>query len=468
MIMAFEQNSLDILDDTIAAISTPMGEGGICIVRLSGRESLAIADRMFRGRAQPSTVPTHTIHYGRIINPDTGEPIDEVLLMVMRAPRTYTREDVVEVNCHGGFLVARRILEAALACGARLAEPGEFTKRAFLNGRIDLAQAEAVADLIRSQSEAGRRAALSQLEGRLSAQVEELRQGLIEFCSLIEVAIDFPEEDLEFADSERLLAMLDDYLGKLDELIQSSEAGRIIREGLSLVIVGKPNVGKSSLLNALLREDRAIVSPLPGTTRDTITEVLDIGGVPIRVVDTAGLRESRDPIEQEGARRAEAHLERADLVLFVLDGSGDIDQEDHRIADRLKGKRAITVVNKIDLAQRIDVQEVEKLVEAPVVRISALWMIGLNALEKAILEVIFGDGLPSTAGVLVTNVRHRQSLLGARRVLLQARETLLAGLSREFVTVDLREALDRLGEITGQTATEDILERIFSQFCIGK
>lgn len=459
---------VDMLDDTIVAISTPLGEGGISIVRLSGQQALAIADEIFQGQIRPSESPTHHVHYGRTVDPDSGEPVDEVLLTVMRAPKTYTREDVVEINCHGGLLVAKRILEIALNCGARLAEPGEFTKRAFLNGRIDLAQAEAAVDLIRSKTETGLRSALSQLNGRLSAEVERLRQDLVELCSLLEVAIDFPEEDIEFTDRERLLSMVDGSLERLEGLIKSSEAGKVIREGLAMVIVGKPNVGKSSLLNALLKEDRAIVTPLPGTTRDTVEEILDIGGIPIRVVDTAGLREPQDVIELEGNRRAETYLKGADLVLFVVDGSVEIDQEDRRIAEKVRSKKAIAVVNKIDLEQRIDGWQVGELIEAPLVKFSALKMIGLGALERAMLETIFQDGFPSTDGALVTNVRHRRALIGARNGLVRAQEALTNGLSGEFVTVDIREALDCLGEITGETTTEDILERIFSEFCIGK
>ncbi|MFQ6091525.1 MAG: tRNA uridine-5-carboxymethylaminomethyl(34) synthesis GTPase MnmE [bacterium] len=457
-----------MFEETIAAISTPPGEGGISVVRMSGRQALSIADRLFRGKVRPSQSLSHRVLHGRISAPRSGEPIDEVLLVVMRGPKTYTAEDMVEVNCHGGYLVTRGVLEAVLSCGARLAEPGEFTKRAFLNGRIDLAQAEAVLDVVRSRTPAGLRLALEQLGGGLSSAVERVRHQLVEVLSQLEVAVDFSESDIQALSRGQQISSIAEILRSVEGLIQTSDAGKILREGAKMAIVGKPNVGKSSLLNALLKEERAIVSPIPGTTRDTIEEWLNLEGLPLRIVDTAGLGGAADEIEREGGRRAEERMGQADVVLFVVDGSVPLDERDVYIAQRLNGKRHIAVINKIDLKQMMDEDRLPGLVGGPVLKISALRGLGLEALKRSIIDSVLNRPAVASEGIFVTHLRHRDALMRTGAALGRALETLERGLSEEFVAQDVREALVSVGEITGETATEEILEKIFSQFCVGK
>ncbi|UCE19055.1 MAG: tRNA uridine-5-carboxymethylaminomethyl(34) synthesis GTPase MnmE [Gemmatimonadota bacterium] len=457
-----------MFEDTIAAISTPPGEGGISIVRMSGPKALTIADGLFRGDRRPSQSPSHRILYGHVLELEAKRIIDEVLLMVMRAPRTYTAEDMVEINCHGGYLVSRNVLEVVLKCGARLAEPGEFTRRAFLNGRIDLTQAEAVLDIIRSRTGEGLRLGVEQLEGSLLRELEALRHHLVQILTQLEVAVDFSESDIQIAQRDMLITALEKILCRIGDLLQTSSSGKLIREGARLAIVGKPNVGKSSLLNALLKEDRAIVSPLPGTTQDTIEEWLDIEGLPLRVIDTAGLGTTANVIEEEGKRRTEERIYQADLVIFMLDGSIPMDERDDSIAQRLEGKKYLTVINKIDLEQRLESDGLQNSKRDLYIRISALHGQGLEELKRSILDaVLSGHSVPSE-GVVVTRLRHRDALMRAKISLEQAVKTLTDGLSEEFVAVDIRDALATLGEITGQTTSEDILNRIFSEFCVGK
>ena len=455
-------------DDTIAAISTPPGEGGISIIRVSGSQALSIADEIFHGETEPSQSPSHRILYGHIKTRETGEIIDEVLLMVMKSPKTYTAEDMIEINCHGGYFVTQSVLTEVLSCGSRLAEPGEFTKRAFLNGRIDLTQAEAVLDVIRARTAASLRLSLDHLGGRLLNEMESVKEGLVSVLAQLEMAIDFSDNEIQIMNSDQLKLTCERMLHRIGRLIETSNSGRFIRDGIKLTIVGKPNVGKSSLMNALLEEDRAIVSPAPGTTRDTIEEWLNIGGLSVQIVDTAGFGALDDEIGEEGERRATDRMERADLVLLVADGSCHLEEKDISIIRRLKSKKFITVVNKIDLEQKIDETHLRGEIRGPLVKISALKKLGLDELEKFIVDSIMdGSSIPPDS-VIITHVRHLRALQKTSDSLQRAIESLNKGLSEEFIAADIREALVHLGEITGDTTTEEVLDTIFSEFCIGK
>ncbi len=456
-------------EDTIAAISTPLGEGGIGIVRLSGPDSLSVADRIFRGKegGKPSRMPTHSLHYGYIQS--KGKPVDEVLLTVMRAPRTYTREDIVEINCHGGIVPLRKVLELTLKEGARLAAPGEFTRRAFLNGRIDLAQAEAVVEIIKAKTDLSLKVATSQLRGRLSMKVEDVRKKIRRLLVQVESVIDFSEDGVELFKEEDLRQEVEKIKIELDELLISADQGKILREGMKTVIGGKPNVGKSSLWNALLGEERAIVTPLPGTTRDALEETVNIRGFPLRLVDTAGIRKTRGRIERESVIRSRQSLEEADLTLVVLDGSEPLSGEDTDIREELKEKAALVVINKIDLSQRITLREVQKIWPGKrIVRVSAAQGLGLAGLKKAIAEIFWEGKVPSPETLLVIQARHKEALLRARKGLDAVATGLNRRLSPEFIVSDFRLVLNSLGEIGGETAPEEILEEIFSRFCIGK
>ncbi|HWP46439.1 MAG TPA: tRNA uridine-5-carboxymethylaminomethyl(34) synthesis GTPase MnmE [Candidatus Limnocylindrales bacterium] len=455
-------------EDTIAAISTPLGEGGIGVIRISGKAAIAIADALFVSPSKGKKLkdlPSHTVHYGHIYDPGTQEPVDEVLVTLMRAPKSYTREDVVEISSHGGFISLKRILDLVLKGGARLAEPGEFTKRAFLNGRIDLSQAEAVIDIIQSRTELSHKVAVRQLEGRLSQKVRAIRDTLKHLTALVEASIDFSEEDIEVISPEALDSGIGEALESIDFLIETAEEGQILREGLSLVIVGKPNVGKSSLLNVLLEEERAIVTPIPGTTRDVIEESLNLKGVPVRLLDTAGIRNTEDPVEVQGVLRSKNLLEKADLVLWVLDSSSPLTQEDRDILELVKEKKVLGVLNKIDLPSKIGEEAGQLLAGIPWVKISAKEKSGIETLKDLIFEMVVKTPVES---VWVTNIRHKNALIKAQQSLLKARESIAQRMSGEFIAVDLRAALDSLGEIIGETTTEDILTEIFSTFCIGK
>ena len=461
-------------DDTIAAVSTPPGEGGIGIVRLSGKEAISIADRIFVSPAGklPSGVRSHSVIYGFIKDPDTSEKIDEVIVTVMRAPRTYTREDVVEINCHGGMLPLRRILGSVISQGSRPAEPGEFTRRAFLNGRVDLSQAEAVIDVIKARTEQAERMAIQQLEGRLSAEITALRDCVTESCALVETYIDFPEEEVELPDSASFISSMQDILDRLSALSRSFEEGRLFREGAAMAIVGKPNVGKSSLLNTLLKKDRAIVTDLPGTTRDIIEEGLNIDGIPVRIMDTAGIREAHDLVEAEGIRRSLAAIEGADIILAVYDASRVLDRADRQIIGKVNNKKTISVINKWDISNGDFDAEDNGLNIYPTVKISALRGEGIDVLKDTIVAALLSNkAMPwqdSAADLLITNVRHKQLVDGAFASLWQARGTFEKGEPLEVTALFLREALNSLGEIIGVVTTDDILNKIFSEFCIGK
>lgn len=455
-------------DDTITAISTPLGEGGIGIVRLSGINALQIIDSLFispKGKTIPQA-KSHSIMYGEIHDAETGNVIDEVLVSVMRAPDTYTREDVVEVNCHGGMLPLRKVLESVLKKGARLAMPGEFTQRAFMNGRIDLVQAEAVIDVIRSKTDESRRIALEQLSGGLSEEITDIRDSLTGICAHIEAFLDFPEDEIEPETEETLLDRSGILYKRLDKLVGTYEDGRFYREGLSVAIVGRPNVGKSSLLNALLEKDRAIVTDVPGTTRDVIEEYLNINGLPVRIIDTAGIRESHDAPEQEGVRRSLRAIDDADLVISVFDGSTGLHEEDKEVIRRMNGKNTIMVINKSDLAVVVSDKDLSS--GYPVVRLSAKEGEGIDALKDTVTEQTLKGGREHREGVILTNMRHKVSIERARDAVRRGRERLKEHGPLEIVAIEFRDALQGLGEVVGVVTTDDILNKIFSDFCIGK
>jgi tRNA modification GTPase len=482
-------------DDTIAAIATPLGEGGLAVVRVSGARALAIADKSFlpagKHSLKPSAAPTHTIHFGKIIRHKNSlsrrmgegrsegefEIIDEVLLAVLRAPRTFTREDTVEVSCHGGILPAKLVLDTLLENGARLAEPGEFTRRAFLNGRIDLAQAEAVADLIHSRTELALAAANEQLAGKLSQRINRLRDDLMHTLAHVEAHIDFPDEDIAPDTKAQLLKRLENGIAFMDELLRTANEGQILRRGIRAAIVGRPNVGKSSLLNQLLGRDRAIVSPIAGTTRDTIEETANIRGLPVVFIDTAGFREARDEIEQEGVRRSRESLASAEFILHVLDASEPLTKSDENYLAEFAGKKRILVRNKIDLPvklvwslafTRLPGPPEGGTPNAPVVDVSCLSGQGIEALKDAIKELVWSGEIKAGMLQVMINSRHQDALNRARASARMTIDALRSGATLELAAMDLRIAVNAIGEIVGKTATEDLLDSIFSQFCIGK
>jgi tRNA modification GTPase len=457
--------------DTIAAIVTPPGEGGIGIVRLSGPGALAIGNKVFvspRGK-DITKMPTFTAHYGHIRDPETGKVIDEVILLLMLAPRSYTREDVVEIHCHGGIVPLQQVFELVVKMGARTAEPGEFTKRAFLNGRLDLAQAEAVIDIVRAKTGAGLATALGQLRGDLSQKIRSLREHLAALLAKIEASIDFPEYDLPEVTREEIRKGSENARREVGRLLASAQQGQILREGLRTVILGKPNVGKSSLLNALLRQQRALVTNIPGTTRDVIEEYINIRGIPLRIMDTAGIRRTEDLVEKLGIDQTRRFLADADLVLVVLDAGTGWTQEDEDLVPLLAEKRAIVLINKTDIGDQIDIEQVqERFPGQKVLTISVKEGWGLEELEETIWKLVFAGEVRRDQSVLVSNVRHKEALEGAGRCLTAALEAVAAGAPIDLVAIDLKEAWEYLGEITGETVGEDLIDRIFSDFCIGK
>ncbi|KPK33483.1 MAG: hypothetical protein AMK70_09440 [Nitrospira bacterium SG8_35_1] len=455
-----------VLDDTIAAISTPAGQGGIGIVRISGEEAIGIADRVFRSPSgkKLSQSPSHRILYGHVINGHREDIIDEVLVSVMKAPHTYTKEDVVEINCHGGAVPVRSVLEAVLKQGARLAEPGEFTRRAFLNGRIDLAQAEAVLDVINALTVQSQKSSLAQLRGSLSEKIETIRDETAELTAFIEAHIDFPDEEIQSIDRNDMAQRAAGIRQSLEKLITGSRYGIILREGLKTAIVGRPNVGKSSLLNSLLDHDRAIVTEMPGTTRDVIEEYLNVEGIPLKIMDTAGIRNVEDIAEKEGVRRSLQSMEDADLVLLVLDGSEELHSTDGELLDKTSGKNTVVIVNKEDLEQKLILSSSERRI----VSISAKQGTGLDKLRKEIVKTALQGQKEPLSGAVVTNVRHVRALEKALASLDSFSEEAARMTSPEFLSLELREALNAIGEIIGITTPDDILNRIFSNFCIGK
>ncbi|MEW6674519.1 MAG: tRNA uridine-5-carboxymethylaminomethyl(34) synthesis GTPase MnmE [Nitrospirota bacterium] len=460
-------------DDTIAAISTPVGEGGIGIVRLSGEDSVEIAEKIFYSPKNKflRDSKSYRVIYGFIKDPTTGEEVDEVLITVMRSPYSYTKEDVVEINCHGGMIPLRKTLELVLKEGARLAEPGEFTKRAFINGRIDLSQAEAVLDLIRSKTDESRRIAIEQLQGGLSEKITALRDRLTELCAHVEAYIDFPEDEIETASKQDMLGSMKEIIRELQALLKSYDEARFFREGLSTAIVGRPNVGKSSLLNALLKKDRAIVTEVPGTTRDVIEEYLNINGLPLRIMDTAGIRAVQDIAEKEGVRRSLQSIENADLVIAIFDSSEPFKDEDFEVMEKIKGKNAIIVINKCDLPSAFDEDTLSSCILHPasrILQISATRGDGLEELKDRIFDLCLKDWREEREGVVITNLRHKTAIENAKASLDRAMYALIENQPLEILALELRDSLDRLGEIVGAVTTEDILNRIFNDFCIGK
>ena len=458
-------------DDTIAAIATPLGEGGLAVLRLSGPQALAVAEKCFlpvgKSSSPPSVAPTHTIQFGKIVR--GGNVIDEVLLAVMRAPRTFTREDTVEISCHGGLLPAKLVLDTLLAAGARLAEPGEFTKRAFLNGRLDLAQAEAVADLIHARTELALAAANEQLAGKLSQRINRLRDDLMLTLAHVEAHLDFPDEDISPDTKRQLLQRLEDGLAFMDELLRTANEGQILRHGIRAAIIGRPNAGKSSLLNQLLGRDRAIVSPIAGTTRDTIEETANIRGLPVVFIDTAGLRDARDEIEEEGIRRSRETLAQAEFILHVLDASEPLTAADEKHLAEFAGKKRILVRNKTDLPAKLVLPAVLTAQPGTLhLELSCLSGQGVEALKDAIKSLVWAGKIEAEMLQVAINSRHQDALNRARATARLATEALLAGATLELVAMDLRIAANAVGEIVGKTTTEDLLDSIFSAFCIGK
>jgi tRNA modification GTPase len=458
-----------MFSDTIVAIATPLGEGGLAVVRISGPQAFTIANRCFsplgKKSQKPSAAASHTIQYGRIVR--AGKAVDEVLLAVLRAPRTYTCEDTVEVTCHGGILPAKLVLDTLLENGARLAEPGEFTRRAFLSGRLDLAQAEAVADLIHSRTELALAAANEQLAGKLSQRINELRDRMMETLAHVEAHIDFPDEDIAPDTREQLLKRLESGVKFMDELLRTANEGQILRRGIRAAIVGRPNVGKSSLLNQLLGRDRAIVSPIPGTTRDTIEETANIRGLPVVFIDTAGLREARDEIEQEGIRRSHETLARAEFILHVFDASEPLTGEDEKFLAEFAKKKRILVRNKVDLPVKLAQFRIPDS-EFQTVDVCCLSGQGIEALKDAIKELVWSGEIKAEMLQVMINSRHQEALNRARAATQRAIDALRQNATLELVALDLRIAVNALGEIVGKTTTEDLLDSIFSQFCIGK
>jgi len=456
-------------DDTIAAISTPIGQGGIGIVRLSGPEAVAIADRIFysKNNEKPSRAQSHKMLYGHIVDPADERVVDEVLLAIMRAPNSYTREDVVEINCHGSIVSARQILELALRQGVRIAEPGEFTKRAFLHGRIDLSQAEAVLDIINAKTEESMRIASEQLRGGLTEKLSDVREHLIEITAFVEAHIDFPEDEIETVSKKEIEKKLSDVRAEIRKLSDTFNEGRFFREGLSIAIVGRPNVGKSSLLNALLQKDRAIVTDLPGTTRDLIEDYLNINGLPIRIMDTAGIRSSEETIEQEGIRRSLQAIEHADFIVAMFDGSEPFGQEDHDLLGLIRDKNVVMVISKADLPQKIS-REHSDAEGKQCVCISAVTGEGIERLKSVIFESNLHGWKEEREGVVVTNIRHKAALDKAAESLGRAHSLLSGNNPLELFSIEMRGSLDSIGEITGTITTDEILQKIFSSFCIGK
>lgn len=458
-------------EETISAVATAVGEGGIGIIRMSGNKVSTILDKIFQGKKVKKTADlvAQKMAYGYIIDPENQKNIDEVMVVIMRSPRSYTREDVVEIHCHGGAVPLKNILALTLRYGARLAEPGEFTKRAFLNGRLDLAQAEAVIDIIRAKTDASLRMALGHLEGALSGKIRLMRDEILAMIANLEATIDFPEEDIEELAAQDVKRAVHEVLGEIDHLLATKETGRILREGLETVIIGKPNVGKSSLLNALLQEKRAIVTDVPGTTRDIIEEFVNIRGVPLKIVDTAGIRETTDVVEKIGVEKAREYISTADLILVLLDASLPLSAEDREVLALLPGRQAIILINKSDLPILLEMDEVHTYVShEQVIKISVIEGNGLSELEQRIVDMVYSGQVQEKEGAFINNLRQASLLEQAKGHLVAVIETVDQGMPPDCIVVDLRDAWDKLGEITGDTVGEDIIDQIFTKFCIGK
>lgn len=456
--------------DTIAAISTPVGEGGISIVRISGDDAIKVAQRIYQGK-NLEKVASHTINYGHIIDPDTKQEVDEVMVSVMRSPHTYTREDVIEINCHGGLLATNRILQLVLSYGARMAEPGEFTKRAFLNGRIDLSQSEAVMDLIRAKTDKSMKVALNQLDGDLSRLIRHLRKDILDVLAQVEVNIDYPEyDDVEEMTTKMLKEKATDIQQRIHSLLKTAKQGKVLREGLATAIIGRPNVGKSSLLNALLHEDKAIVTNVAGTTRDVIEEYVNVNGVPLKLIDTAGIRDTADTVEKIGVERSRKALDAADLVLLLIDNSAPLTAEDEKLLAATKDKQRIVILNKTDLPSQLDLDRLKELVgDAALIETSIVKHEGMDQLGAQISHMFFDQGIESSQNnVMVTNARHIGLLHQANDALSDVLKGIADGMPVDLVQIDMTRCWDLLGEITGDSYQDELLDQLFSQFCLGK
>ena len=456
------------MEDTIAAVATAPGEGGIGIIRISGEKSRQILNRVFQA-AHPENLKDRRMVYGHIVDPDNGAIVDEVLCVFMKGPSTYTAEDTAEINCHGGMIPLRKTLELVLRCGARIAEPGEFTKRAFLNGRLDLSQAEAVIDVIKAKTDRSFDVAMNQLEGVFSESIKSIREKLMDVLVNITVNIDYPDEDIEEITYEKLKCDLESIREDIEDLLSSASTGRILRDGLNTAIIGKPNVGKSSLMNNLLREVRAIVTEIPGTTRDTIEENISIRGIPVRLTDTAGIRETDDVIEQMGIEKSKASFNQADLIIFILDGSSELSQEDEEIMELLRGRKSIVLLNKTDLGAVVTKSDVQgRLPESVVVETSMKTGRGMDQVEEEIAAMVYGGKVSQENSLVVTSARHRDLLDKADRSVKDAIKMVEAGEALELIEIEVNSCYQDLGEIIGETVQDDVLQEVFSRFCLGK
>lgn len=455
--------------DTIAAIATAMSNSGIGIVRISGDEALEVADRIFRpkkGSRKVSDMETHTIHYGYVV--DGEEVVDEVMLLIMKAPRSYTCEDTIEIDCHGGVLVMKKILETVLKYGARPAEPGEFTKRAFLNGRIDLSQAESVIDVINAQNELALKSSVSQLQGAVLEKIKNIRAVVLHEIAFIESALDDPEHVSLDGYPEQLHGIMSDAHAKVKKLLDSSDNGKMLKEGINTAIVGKPNAGKSSLLNILVGEERAIVTEIAGTTRDILQEQIQIGGIGLNVIDTAGIRDTEDIVEKIGVNKSREYIEKADLIIYVVDSSTELDENDQEIIEAIQDKKAIVLLNKSDLDTKTDATVLEKRLNKPILSISAKNNTGIHELEKLIEEIFFSGKLSFNDEVYITNIRQKNALAEAESSLKMVLQSIDDGMPEDFFTIDMMNAYEVLGTIIGESVGEDLVNEIFSKFCMGK
>lgn len=455
--------------ETISSISTPVGEGAIAIVRLSGEDAIEIADRLYKGAKKLSDTDSHTINYGHIVDPKSGETVEEVMVALMRAPKTYTREDIVEINCHGGIHTVNRVLQLTLNNGARMAEPGEFTKRAFLNGRVDLSQAEAVMDFIRAKTNEASKVANQQVQGRLKSYIESLRQSILNILAQVEVNIDYPEyDDVEEATASFLLTEAKQVSKDIDALLKSSSEGRILREGLSTVIVGKPNVGKSSLLNYLIQDNKAIVTDVAGTTRDILEEYVNVNGIPLKLVDTAGIRETDDIVEKIGVERSREALKGAELILYVMNNNDELTPEDIELLTSIEDKKVIGIVNKLDLENKLDLNYLEEKFNIPLIKTSIINDQGIDALENEIQQMFFDGTISSADSTYVSNNRHINILEQAKVSIEDAISSAEMDVPVDIVQIDLIKTWELLGEVIGEDVSDQLIDKLFSQFCLGK
>lgn len=455
--------------DTIAAVATGYVESGISLIRVSGSEALSVVNNIFKDNKnrELNSIKPYTMRYGHIVNKNTNEIIDEVIVSFMKAPKSYTAEDTIEINCHGGILATRKILEMVIQNGARLAEKGEFTKRAFLNGRIDLSQAESVMDIINAKTEYSMKAAVSLSQGKLKNRIALVKDDLLDAASNIEATVDFPEEDIDESINEDIINKVNKAIEYIDNLLKTADEGKILREGLSIALVGKPNVGKSSIMNAILEENRSIVTDIPGTTRDVIEELINMDGIPVRLYDTAGIHDTEDVVEKIGVERSKKSLEEADLVVLTIDNSRDLSDEDRKLLDIIQNKKFVIAINKSDLTSKPDMDFIKSNYDKQVIEVSAKTGFGLDKFKQYIKDSFFNGDI-SINELYVSNSRQKEALLNARKYLMDALKTLESGFEIDMASMDIKEALNSLGELTGDTVTEDILNRIFSKFCVGK